>query len=88
MPDFQFDGFMEFLAMGGYAIYVWPVYILFALFFATTVLPPTLGRKKILRQLRARMERLENSMAGSMDGMDGMEDMKVMNNMKERGESN
>jgi heme exporter protein D len=62
MPDFQFDGFMQFLDMGGYAIYVWPVYILFALFFVTTVLPPTLGRKKILRQLKARLERTESNM--------------------------
>lgn len=58
MPEFQFDGFMQFLDMGGYAIYVWPVYILFALFFVTTVLPPILGRKRILRQLKARMERM------------------------------
>ena len=62
MPEFQFDSFTQFLDMGGYAIYVWPVYILFALFFVTTVLPPALGRKKILRQLKARMERTESNM--------------------------
>jgi heme exporter protein D len=62
VPEFQFDGFMQFFDMGGYAIYVWPVYILFALFFVTTVLPPTLGRKKILRQLKARLERTESNM--------------------------
>lgn len=57
MPDFQFESMTAFLGMGGYAIYVWPVYILFVLFFVITVFPPLLGRKKILRQLKARMAR-------------------------------
>lgn len=60
MPDFQFDGIAQFFDMGGYAIYVWPVYILFALFFVTTVLPPKLARKKIIRQLKTRMDRNES----------------------------
>ncbi|MEX2367568.1 MAG: heme exporter protein CcmD [Pseudohongiellaceae bacterium] len=60
MPQFQFDSFGAFLDMGGYAQYVWPVYILFALFFVITVIPPILFRRKILKQLRARMEREEN----------------------------
>lgn len=60
MPEFQFDSFSGFLAMGDYAQYVWPVYILFALFFVVTVVPPLRARKKIFRHLRARMEREEN----------------------------
>ena len=57
MPEFQFDSLAAFLGMGGYAIYVWPVYILFILFFVITVVPPMLGRQKLLRQLKARMAR-------------------------------
>ncbi len=68
MPEFQFDSFAAFLAMGDYAIYVWPVYILFALFFVTTVLPPILGRRKIIRQLKARLERMESNMAEQGEG--------------------
>lgn len=60
MPEFQFENIAAFFDMGGYAIYVWPVYILFALFFVTTVLPPILGRKKILRQLKSRLRRTES----------------------------
>jgi heme exporter protein D len=68
VPEFQFDSFAAFLAMGDYAIYVWPVYILFALFFVTTVLPPILGRRKIIRQLKARLERMESNMAEQGEG--------------------
>lgn len=68
MPEFQFDSLADFLGMGGYAIYVWPVYILFALFFVITVVPPTLGRKRILRQLKARMARLENDAVEDEEG--------------------
>jgi heme exporter protein D len=66
VPEFQFEGFLQFLDMGGYAIYVWPVYILFALFFVTTVVPPKLGRRKILKLLKARMERMDNSMTDTL----------------------
>jgi heme exporter protein D len=68
VPEFQFDSFAAFLAMGDYAIYVWPVYILFALFFVTTVLPPILGRRKIIRQLKARLDRMESNMAEQGEG--------------------
>jgi len=68
VPEFQFDSFAAFLAMGDYAIYVWPVYILFALFFVTTVLPPILGRRKIIRQLKARLDRMESDMAEHGEG--------------------
>jgi len=68
VPEFQFDSFAAFLAMGDYAIYVWPVYILFALFFVTTVLPPILGRRKIIRQLKARLDRMESDMAEQGEG--------------------
>ena len=68
MPEFQFDSLAAFFAMGGYAIYVWPVYILFALFFVITVVPPKLGRKRLLRQLQARMARMDNDVAENVEG--------------------
>ena len=61
MPEFQFENLADFLAMGGYAQYVWPVYILFALFFVITVIPPLSGRKKILKQLQSRMDRRQST---------------------------
>ena len=57
---FQFDSFMDFLAMGGYATYVWVSYGLFFLFVVANVLSPLLSKRKILRQLMARSEREEN----------------------------
>ena len=61
MPQFQHDGLADFLAMGDYAIYVWPVYLLFAAFFILTVVPPLHSRKQLLKQLKARMEREDSA---------------------------
>ncbi|MBD8871899.1 heme exporter protein CcmD [Rhodanobacter sp. DHB23] len=47
----------HFLAMGGYAMYVWPAY---AVFFAVLVVDgvaPRLRRRRILRELRGRLAR-------------------------------
>ena len=47
----------HFLAMGGYAAYVWPAY---AVFFAVLVadnVAPRLRRRRILRELRERLAR-------------------------------
>lgn len=60
MPDFQFDSFQDFISMGGYAIYVWPVYLLFVLFFVVNIIPPLVSRRKIITQLRARQLREEH----------------------------
>jgi len=50
----QFSSFSEFLAMGGYADKVWPVYFLFAVLIAVNLIAPNLKRKRILKDLKRR----------------------------------
>ena len=46
-----------FLAMGGYAAYVWPAYaVFFAVLIADSV-APRLHRRRVLRELRTRLAR-------------------------------
>jgi heme exporter protein D len=47
----------SFLAMGGYAIYVWPAYGVFFIVLLLDWLAPQFRRRKLLRELRARMAR-------------------------------
>jgi heme exporter protein D len=46
-----------FLAMGGYAAYVWPAYGVFFVVLLIDWLAPHFRRRRLLRQLRARMAR-------------------------------
>jgi heme exporter protein D len=46
-----------FLAMGGYAAYVWPAYAVFFLVLIADFLSPALRRRRNLRELRARLAR-------------------------------
>ena len=46
-----------FLAMGGYAAYVWPAYAVFFIVLIADTLAPRLRRRRLLRELRARMAR-------------------------------
>ncbi len=47
----------SFFAMGGYAAYVWPAYAVFFVVLAMDWLAPVLRRRRLLRELRARMAR-------------------------------
>ncbi len=47
----------NFLAMGGYAAYVWPAYAVFLLVLVADVLAPTIRRRQVLRDLRAQLAR-------------------------------
>ena len=47
----------HFLAMGGYAAYVWPAYILFFLVLIADTVAPILRRRRVLGELRARLAR-------------------------------
>jgi heme exporter protein D len=47
----------SFFAMGGYAIYVWPAYGVFFTVLLIDWLAPQLRRRRLLRDLRARMAR-------------------------------
>ncbi|MDE2156529.1 MAG: heme exporter protein CcmD [Xanthomonadaceae bacterium] len=46
-----------FLAMGGYAAYVWPAYALFFIVLIADTLDPVLRRRRVLRELRTRLAR-------------------------------
>ena len=46
-----------FLHMGGYAAYVWPAYAVFFLVLLIDFLAPNLRRRRLLRELHARMQR-------------------------------
>jgi len=48
---------MHFLAMGGYADYVWPAYAVFFIVLIADNLAPRLRRSHLLRELRARQIR-------------------------------
>jgi heme exporter protein D len=47
----------HFLAMGGYAIYVWPAYAVFFIVLIGDSIAPRLRRRRVLRELRARIAR-------------------------------
>lgn len=47
----------EFLAMGGYAAYVWPAYAIFLVVLLADALAPVLRRRRVLRELRGRLAR-------------------------------
>jgi heme exporter protein D len=47
----------SFFAMGGYAVYVWPAYGVFFIVLLIDWLAPQFRRRRVLRELRARMAR-------------------------------
>jgi heme exporter protein D len=47
----------HFLAMGGYAGYVWPAYAVFFAVLIADSMAPRLRRRRILRELRGRLTR-------------------------------
>lgn len=57
MPDFQFDSFSDFIAMGGYGVFVWGSYLAFFAVLFWSWWQPRQERKRIVRLLRARNER-------------------------------
>jgi|AACY02.6.fsa_nt_gi heme exporter protein D len=58
----SFDSFSDFLAMGGYASYVWSAYAFFVLVLVFNVLQPVLSRKKYLKQ-QLRREQVQQERA-------------------------
>ncbi|HEY9513823.1 MAG TPA: heme exporter protein CcmD [Rhodanobacter sp.] len=53
----NFTGLHDFLAMGGYAAYVWPAYAVFLAVLIADSLAPTVRRRQVLRDLRAQLAR-------------------------------
>ena len=47
----------EFLAMGGYAMYVWPAYAVFFVVLGWDSIAPALRRRQLLNELRGRIAR-------------------------------
>jgi heme exporter protein D len=47
----------SFFAMGGYAAYLWPAYAVFFAVLIADTLSPRLRRRRLLRELRARLAR-------------------------------
>ena len=47
----------SFLAMGGYAAYVWPAYAVFFIVLIADTIAPRLRRQRLLCELRARFAR-------------------------------
>jgi heme exporter protein D len=48
---------LHFFAMGGYAAYVWPAYAVFFIVLVADAIAPRLRRRRVLRELRARIAR-------------------------------
>jgi len=51
------NSLQAFFAMGGYAAYVWPAYAVFFLVLIADTIAPRLRRRRVLRELRARLAR-------------------------------
>jgi heme exporter protein D len=47
----------DFLAMGGYGIYIWPAYAVFVVVFAIDAIAPRLRRKRVLADIRGKLRR-------------------------------
>ncbi|WP_184604135.1 MULTISPECIES: heme exporter protein CcmD [unclassified Rhodanobacter] len=47
----------HFLAMGGYAGYLWPAYAVFFIVLLADFFAPLLRRRRLLRELRSRLAR-------------------------------
>ncbi|MFC4821653.1 heme exporter protein CcmD [Dokdonella ginsengisoli] len=47
----------EFLSMGGYAGYVWPAYAVFFVVLAIEALAPRAQRRRVLAEIRGRIQR-------------------------------
>lgn len=57
MPEFRFDSFADFFAMGGYGLYVWVSYGFFVVVMGFNLWLPYRQRANTLRLLKARQLR-------------------------------
>ena len=51
----------EFLAMGGYAAYVWPAFLLAAIILIVNVVAPMRQRKRTLTEIARKLRRARTS---------------------------
>ena len=47
----------EFFAMGGYAAYVWPSFLLAAIILIVNIVAPLLQRKRVLTEIARKLRR-------------------------------
>ncbi|MEJ2395742.1 MAG: heme exporter protein CcmD [Candidatus Thiodiazotropha sp.] len=47
----------EFFAMGGYAVYVWPSFLLAAIILIANIVAPLLQRKRVLTEIARKLRR-------------------------------
>ena len=57
MFEFQFDSLAGFLAMGGYAFYVWAAYGCFFIVMGWNLIQPRIERRRVVKLLQARQQR-------------------------------
>jgi heme exporter protein D len=50
----------EFFAMGGYAVYVWPSYVLAFIVLVANIVVPLQQRKKIVTDIARKLRRARN----------------------------
>jgi len=67
----RFDSFSEFLAMGGYAIYVWSAYAFFLIILIFNIWQPMLARKRYLKQ-QLRREAVQQERAQARQKPEGV----------------
>jgi heme exporter protein D len=53
----------EFFAMGGYAVYVWPCYLLAAIILVANILAPMQQRKRTLTEIARKLRRARKEQA-------------------------
>ena len=69
----RFDSFSEFLAMGGYAIYVWSAYAFFLIILIFNIWQPMLARKRYLKQ-QLRRDAVQQERAQARQKQEGVTD--------------
>jgi heme exporter protein D len=53
----------EFFAMGGYAVYVWPSFLLAAIVLIANIVAPLQQRKRVLKDIARKLRRARKEQA-------------------------
>jgi heme exporter protein D len=53
----------EFFAMGGYAVYVWPSFLLAAIVLIANIVAPLRQRKRVLKEIARKLRRARKTEA-------------------------
>lgn len=69
----NFNSFDEFLAMGGYGLYVWSAYGITLVVFAYNIIRPILMRRRELKQQKQQQKHEQESKNSSEQGAKGLD---------------